>query len=237
MSTATASAFPTGLFEAGLPFQNPAPAPTGLAAWTAPGRSAEELSSTDLDDLTWLARVQRGDEEAVRRLIHRLYPTVMKSIRCRLPRHVSEEDLAQTVFAKIFSKLHQFSGKVPLEHWVSRIAINTCLNQLQHENVRPELRMSDLTEDEEAVVEQLAHTEGELPEAAARDARSLLDKLLARLKPDERLVITLLHLEEKSSEEISRLTGWSVSLVKVKAFRARNKMRSLWGTLLKRECT
>jgi len=58
-----------------------------------------------------------------------------------------------------------------------------------------------------------------------------LEKMLARLRPDERLVITLLHLEERTVKEISRLTGWSVTLVKVKAFRSRQKMRKLWRSL------
>ena len=139
----------------------------------------------------------------------------------------------QAVFAKIFSKLDQFSGLVPLEHWVSRIAINTCINQLKYESIRAELRWADLTEEEEAMVERFASTENTLPGDRKHAARELLEHLLERLKPDERLVITLLHLEERSTEEISRITGWSISRVKVKAFRTRRKMRSLWKTSLR----
>ena len=186
-----------------------------------------------LDDATWIARVRDGDEAAAGALVERLYPTVIKSVRCHLPPRTSEEDLAQAVFAKIFKNLHQFSGFVPLEHWVSRIAVNTCLNQLKHETGRPELRMSDLSEQQEAVVQHLACTDAQLPGEQGRAARELLEKLLAPLRPNERLVITLLHLEERSVKEVSRLTGWSDSLVKVKAFRARHKMRRLWKTLLK----
>src|SRR5438270_6045191 len=94
--------------------------------------------------------------------------------------------------------------------------------------------MSDLSEQDEAVVEQLLRTECDLPLDRGREARDLLEKLLAGLKPEERMVITRLHLEEQSAMEISRATGWSVSRVKVKAFRARNKMRKAWSTLLKR---
>ena len=134
----------------------------------------------------------------------------------------------QAVFAKIFSKLHQFSGLVPLEHWVSRIAVNTCINQLKYESTRSELRWADLSQEEQAVVARFASTEGNLPGDRKHAARELLEELLARLLPDERLVITLLHLEERSTEEISRITGWSISRVKVKAFRTRRKMRRLW---------
>jgi RNA polymerase sigma-70 factor (ECF subfamily) len=179
--------------------------------------------------------VQGGDEGAASALVERLSPTVMKIVRSHLPRRTSEEDLAQTVFAKIFHKLGQFSGLVPLEHWVSRIAVNTCINQLKHETVRPELRMSDLSEEQEAVVQHLACTNYDLPGERGPAARELVEKLMARLKPEERLIITLLHLEERSTAEVRRLTGWSIPLVKVRAFRARRKMQKFWGTLLKSE--
>src|SRR6186713_2424124 len=173
----------------------------------------------ELDDLAWVARVREGDEAAARVLVDRLYPTIIKTVRYRLPRRMSEEDLVQAIYAKIFAHLDQFSGTVPLEHWVSRIAVNTCLNHLKHERVRPELRMSDLREEEEAVVMHLLCTTDHLGQDQTVAAREVLEKMLARLRPDERLVITLLHLEERTVKEISRLTGWSVTLVKVKAFR------------------
>jgi RNA polymerase sigma-70 factor (ECF subfamily) len=195
-----------------------------------PADRAEEL-----DDATWVARVLEGDEAAARSLVQRLYPTVIKSVRTHLPRRTQEEDLTQAVFAKIFRKLDQFSGLVPLEHWVSRITVNTCINQLKHEAARPELRMGDLSEEEEAVVQHLASSKAELPGERSSAAREILEKLLARLKPDERLVVTLLHLEELGTEEISRRTGWSVPLVKVKAFRARHKMRKIWSSLFGQE--
>lgn len=192
-------------------------------------------TEADLDDLAWAARVMEGDEDAARVLVERLYPTVIRCVRYRLPRRTSEEDLVQAIYARIFAHLHQFSGMVPLEHWVSRIAVNTCLNFLKHEKVRPELRMSDLREEEEAVVSQMMSTTDDVAAGSGHAARELLEKLLARLRPDERLVVTLLHLEERTAKEIADLTGWSVSLVKVKAFRTRHKLRKLWRSLTQGE--
>jgi len=164
-------------------------------------------------------------------MIERLRPTILKCIRRRLPRWMDEEDLMQNVLAKVFSHLHQFSGSVPLEHWVSRIAINTSLNQIDYESVRPELRMSDLSEEQEAVLQNRSTVdEGAQDRNYAREA---LELLLARLKPDERLIITLLHLEQRSTQEISQMTGLSISLVKVKAFRTRHKMERLGRRLLR----
>ncbi|HEY2952832.1 MAG TPA: sigma-70 family RNA polymerase sigma factor [Verrucomicrobiae bacterium] len=220
-------------WRSGWPIGWPPKLPAATEARPAPVLERPLPAEPGLADADWIARVRRGDEDAARALVERLYPTVIKSVRRHLPPRTSEEDLTQAVFAKVFKNLHQFSGFVPLEHWVSRIAVNTCLNQLKHESGRPELRMSDLSEEQEAVVQNLACTTAELPDDQSRGARELLEKLLAPLRPDDRLVITLLHLEDRSVKEVSRLTGWSVSLVKVKAFRARSKVRRIWQTMLK----
>src|SRR5262252_7460021 len=168
----------------------------------------------------------RHDEEAARELVRRLYPLVAKMVRSHRPRRTSEEDLCQMIFIKIFQKLSQFSGKVPLEHWVSRIAVDTCLSQIESERVRPELRHADLTEEEEAVVKNLAVSSEELAPDHQLASRQLVEHLLEFLKPVERLVIDLLYLQGRSVEEIHQITGLGVAAIKVRAFRARQKMKS-----------
>lgn len=129
------------------------------------------------------------------------------------------------IFIKVFHNLSKFSGQVPLEHWVSRIAVNTCLNQIASEKVRPELRHADLSEDEAAVIEQLATSPEDLSPDKQFAARELVEHLLQGLKPAERMVIDLLYLQGNSIEQVRELTGWSAALVKVRAFRARQKMK------------
>ncbi|HEY3662327.1 MAG TPA: RNA polymerase sigma factor [Chthoniobacterales bacterium] len=180
----------------------------------------EELGVDEL-----VAAARRHDESAAREIMRRLYPLVLKLVRSHRPRRTAEEDLCQMIFIKIFQKLDQFSGKVPLEHWVSRIAVNTCINQIQSERVRPEFRHADLSEEEVAVVHNLAATADELGPDRSLVARDLVERLLAALKPAERLVIDLLYLQQRSVAEIQELTGWGASLVKVRAFRARRKMK------------
>src|SRR5438309_10030950 len=168
----------------------------------------------------------RHDDEAARELVRRLYPLVAKVVRAHRSRRTPEEDLCQMIFIKVFQKLNQFSGKVPLEHWVSRIAVNTCLNQIAAEKVRPELRHADLSEEEQAVVENLATSSEELAPDRQFASRQLVEHLLELLKPVERLVIDMIYLQGRSVEEIRKLTGWSAALIKVRAFRARQKMKA-----------
>jgi RNA polymerase sigma-70 factor (ECF subfamily) len=175
------------------------------------------------------------DDEAARALVRQLYPLVAKLVCAHRPRRTAEEDLCQMIFIKIFQKLSQFSGKVPLEHWVSRIAVNTCLNQIESERVRPELRHADLSEEEQAVVENLAASSPKLGPDQQFAARQLVEHLLTALKPVERLAIDLLYLQGRSVEEIRKITGWSTALVKVRAYRARQKMKAQLAKISARE--
>ena len=175
------------------------------------------------------------DDEAARALVRQLYPLVAKLVRAHRPRRTAEEDLCQMIFIKVFQKLSQFSSKVPLEHWVSRIAVNTCLNQIESEKIRPELRHADLSEEEQAVVENLATSSSELAPDQRFASRELVEHLLAALKPVERLAIDLLYLQGRSVEEIRKITGWSAALVKVRAYRARQKMKNQLAKISARE--
>ncbi|HEV3147856.1 MAG TPA: RNA polymerase sigma factor [Chthoniobacterales bacterium] len=189
----------------------------------------------DLDAGALVEAALRNDDEAARELVRRLYPLVAKLVRAHRPRRTAEEDLCQMIFIKVFQKLSQFSGKVPLEHWVSRIAVNTCLNQIEAEKARPELRYADLSEEEQAVVENLAISARELAPDERLASRQLVEHLLGLLKPVERLAIDLLYLQGRSVEEIRKITGWSVALIKVRAFRARQKMKDQLAKISVRE--
>ena len=188
---------------------------------------------TDAEVLECLARCREGDEKAILDLFNYMYPHVAKLVQANLPPKESAEDLVQQSCIKVMSHLDQFSGKVPFLHWVSRIAVNTCLNQIRHEKRRPEIRLADLSEDEAAVVEHLASTPGELDASDHVASKELVGKLLGTLKPDDRLLMRLMYLEGRNVEEISKLTGWSRALVKVRAFRARNLLRKRYHVLMK----
>ena len=171
-----------------------------------------------------VAAALRQDDDAARELVRELYPLVAKLVRAHRPARTSEEDLCQMIFIKVMQKLSQFSGKVPLEHWVSRIAINTCINQIQAEKARPELREADLSEEQVAAIQNTAANDETSPDHHFA-SRELVEYLMMALKPAERLVIDLLYLQQRSIAEIQEISGWSGALVKVRAFRARQKMK------------
>jgi RNA polymerase sigma factor (sigma-70 family) len=191
-----------------------------------------DLPEQSLDVAACVKRVLKRDEDAARELFRHLYPLVARLVRSHLPRRTSQDDLVQTVFMKVFAHLDRFSGAVPLEHWVSRITVNTCLNQLAAEKARPELRWADLSEEQADVLEATMAAPAELDPSGSLVAREIGEKLLAQLPPPERLLLTLLHLEGRSVAEVQQITGWNVPVIKVRAFRARRKLRKYYENLI-----
>lgn len=182
-----------------------------------------------------LERVRKSDQAAARELVEHLYPLVIRIVRSHLPRRVPEEDLAQEVFMKMFTRLGQYQGAVPFPHWVSRIAVTTCIDHLRAQKRRPEFRWADLSEGEADVLDAVMTNEADVAPDDAVEAHELVHKLLDQLNPDDRMVLQLLDLEQKTIAEISALTGWGQSLVKVRAFRARRKLQKLFAELKRKE--
>lgn len=184
-----------------------------------------------------LVRVRQGDQAAARELVDHLYPLVIRIVRAHLPRRVPEEDLAQEVYMKMFSRLAQYQGAVPFPHWVSRIAVTTCIDHLRAQKRRPEFRWADLSEGEADVLDAVMTNEQDVAPDDAVEAHELVHKLLDQLNPEDRMVIQHLDLDQKTIAEISALTGWGQSMVKVRAFRARRKLQKLFADLKRKERT
>lgn len=194
-----------------------------------------EEQASDAADLRRLAVAwrERADEAAARELMSSLYPQVSAIIRRHYPRRTGEEDMAQKIFVRLFTKLDRYDESLPLENWVARLALNACLDELRAERRRPELRWADLSEEQAFAMESLLATEVDDARGGAPETGSgeLLRRLLDTLGAEDRLVITLLMLEEKSVAEVAALTGWNKTLVKVRAFRARQKLKRALAAL------
>jgi RNA polymerase sigma-70 factor (ECF subfamily) len=182
-----------------------------------------------------LDRVRKHDQIAARELVEHLHPLVIRIARAHLPRRVAEEDLAQEIFLKMFTRIDQYQGNVPFTHWVSRIAVTTCIDHLRAQKRRPELRWADLSERETEVLDSVITNENDVAPDDALAAKEIVQKLMGMLKPEDRLVIQYLDLDQRSIAEISALTGWNQTLVKVRAFRARRKLQRFYRELTERE--
>ncbi|MFT4587330.1 MAG: RNA polymerase sigma-70 factor (ECF subfamily) [Limisphaerales bacterium] len=177
-------------------------------------------------DAEIIAAVLNGDVSAFEPLVVKYQPRVFATARRYARRESEVEDIVQEVFIKAFQKLASFRGEAPFEHWLMRVAVRTCYDFLRKHQRNRESALAELSDEEDRWLDSVASSPaGQNDDSDA--ARALVGQLLNQLSPADRMVITLLEIEEKSVKEIAALTGWSVSLVKVRAFRARAKMRKL----------
>ncbi len=177
-------------------------------------------------DSQLIRAVLRGETECFEALVRKYQPRVFAMARRYARRESEVEDIVQEVFLKGFQKLSTFRGDAPFEHWLMRLGTRTCYDYLRKQQRNRETALAELTDEEESWMERFAAA----PEAAGDQssaARALISKLMESLKPEARMVITLMEIEEKSVREVADLTGWSESKVKVRAFRARNEMRKV----------
>jgi RNA polymerase sigma-70 factor (ECF subfamily) len=171
-----------------------------------------------------IAAVLRGETARFETLVQKYSPQVFATVRRYARRESEVEDIAQEVWLKAFRKLKSYRGDAPFEHWLMRMTVRTCYDFLRAHQRNREATFTDLTEPEHDWLERFSAA----PESAsehAEAAKQLVERLLAQLSPPARLVITLLEIEDRSVKEIAALTGWSVPVVKVRAFRARAAMR------------
>jgi RNA polymerase sigma-70 factor (ECF subfamily) len=179
-----------------------------------------------------IAAVLKGDAASFEPLVQRYSPRVFATARRYARRESEVEDIVQEVWVKAFQKLAGFRSEAPFEHWLMRLAVRTCYDFLRSHQRNRETTFSELSEPETDWLERFVG-DPETASESADAARLLVERLLEQLSPPARLIITLLEIEDRSVKEISDLTGWSVPLVKVRAFRARAEMRKLLAKMAK----
>ena len=192
-----------------------------------------QIAAVEATDSELIAAVRAGDVSSFEQLVRRYQSRIFATARRYARRENEVEDIVQEVFIKAFQKLDSFRGEAPFEHWLMRLAVRTCYDFLRQHQRNRESIFTDLAPEESDWLDQFVNDPGTASETASA-ARELVKKLLEQLSPAARLVITLLEIEERSVKEIAALTGWSIPLVKVRAFRARAEMRKCMEKL-KRE--
>jgi len=179
----------------------------------------------ELPDAELAARARDGDEPAFEELFvrHRRRVALIAS-RFFRERHQIEE-VVQESFTKAFFALGEFTNRrdASFAAWLARISFNACYDELRRQKRRPEGALSELTDEE--TVSLRARLRGDSDAEAEAVSRDLAAKLLARLSPEDRLVLVMLDVEGLSVAEIASLQGWTVSKVKVRAHRARVHLR------------
>ena len=183
-------------------------------------------------DLDLARQAQDGDESAFAEIVRRYSPRVFSTASRFFRQRSLVEEAAQEVFLKAFTQLGSFEGRGSMEGWLTRIATNTCLNMIRGSKRRPEMTVSDLSEDEDEWLEQQLSDPEQRSVENSLVAADLADRLLSVLSPEDQQALLMIDGEQASVKEVAEATGWSESKVKVRAFRARKKVREAMERLL-----
>lgn len=181
------------------------------------------------DDAECIDRVLRGDIDRFGELIVRHQPHVLKIVQGHVPADRVAE-VAQDVFVRAYAGLGQYGRTVPFEHWLARLSVRACYDFWRGHR-RTEMPVSGLTDDQVGWLDRALAGESSLQfreQADQRDSLEVLEWALRQLSPEHRLVLTLVSLEGRSVREAAELLGWTVVHVKVRCYRARKALRTIF---------
>jgi RNA polymerase sigma-70 factor (ECF subfamily) len=204
-----------------------------MPAETEPEMNANPPAEPTDDELVAAARA--GDDLAFGRLFERHRRLVSRLGYRFFPRRDQVEEIIQESFIKAYFALddYQGGGEKSFVSWLARIAVRNCYDELRRARRRGESSIGDLSEEEAAYLhERLRDLSSSGNVEGAAISRDLANKLLAQLRPDDRMVLALLKLEELSIAEISNLTGWTIAKVKMRSHRAQRGLRQLLRKLI-----
>jgi RNA polymerase sigma-70 factor (ECF subfamily) len=185
------------------------------------GRASREESEL-------VRRIRQGETDRFAELIERHQRHVGRIVGRRVPPDRVQE-LVHDVFVKAYVNLAQFSDSVPFEHWLAGIAVRTCYDYWRDRS-RHEVPVSALTDDHAHWIEQTLSAQSNSQfrdQSDKREAAEVLEWAMRHLSPENRTVLTLVHLDGYSVREAAQLLGWSQINVKVRAHRARQALRAL----------
>jgi len=170
-------------------------------------------------------RAQAGEEAAFREIVERYQSKVFSIIHGIVRQRNDVEDIAQQVFAKVYLSIKNFDFRSSLITWIYKITVNECFDYLRKRKVRKLVYESDLSEDEVRRVENSEPAvDRQIPADSSLAQRDYVLKLLTRVSEEERMLLMLKEVEGFSVEELAAKTGMNENTIKVKLFRARQKL-------------
>lgn len=172
-------------------------------------------------DHALIRRCAEGDESALRALFSRYHGLVYNLLYRMLGSRDDADELLPEVFLKVWHGAGRFQSRANPMTWIYRIAANACIDRLRRRAALPSVSLEELAEHEElaAVPYDPNHR------LVLAEERAKLQAVLLQLAPEDRLLITLYHVQDRSYEEIREITGLSYALLKSRLFRARQRLR------------
>jgi len=189
--------------------------------------AAKEPKSPAPNDRDLVRKAQRGDKDSFEELVHRHQNRVFAVARGILKRQEDVEDISQQVFVKAYFALKKFDQRSAFTTWLYKITVNECWDLLRKRKVRPLVYESDLSEEQGRAYLANENRESGQPDLTDRlDARQRVERLLGFLDERDRGMLVLKEVEGFAIEEIAEIFDLNTNTVKVRLFRARQRILS-----------
>jgi RNA polymerase sigma-70 factor (ECF subfamily) len=197
----------------------------GAAAGHA--REREQHSPGATHDSELVRRAQRGDKESFEELVRRHQNRVFAVARGILKRQEDVEDISQQVFVKAYFALKKFDQRSAFTTWLYKITVNECWDLLRKRKVRPLVYEADLSDEQGRMYQASENREAEQTDLSDRiAARQQVERLLGFLDERDRGMLVLKEVEGFAIEEIADIFDLNTNTVKVRLFRARQRILS-----------
>ena len=174
----------------------------------------------------WIRLCQSGQKEAFAPLVEAYQRKIFSIVFHLVRRRNDVEDIVQEIFMKAFAAIESYNSQSSFGTWINRIAVNHCYDYLRRQRSSKVTYFWEMSEEGQRQVEAHSQSpeEGGLDSAEKLALGDLVNKLLARAPAEDRVILTLKEIEDKSVEEISEILGLKLSTVKVRLHRARKRM-------------
>ena len=179
-----------------------------------------------------IARAQKGDDEAFTEIIRAYRKRILGTVYRMIGRGDDVEDVGQEVFSRLYDSLQQLRTPQVFEPWLYRLTINACYDYLRRKRREVDVRMADLSEEQVVAVDAALSGKKALEDSRKESARELLDILLNRVSPEDRVLLVLKEIQGLSLKELSDVYKVNTNALKVRLFRARKRVLRAYDEMI-----
>ncbi len=182
-----------------------------------------------------ITRAQAGEPAAFNELVRAYRKRILGTVFRLIGRQEDVEDVGQEVFIRLYNSLDQLRTPEVFEPWLYRLTVNAAYDYLRRQRRQGESRMADLTEEQVALADAAAGGRVALEEKEKGQIRELVGALLDQVSEEDRILLTLKEVEGLSLKELEQIYQVNENALKVRLFRARQRVIRAYELLQKQE--
>jgi RNA polymerase sigma-70 factor (ECF subfamily) len=177
-----------------------------------------------LVDFELIERARQGDDAAFSDIVRAYRKRILGTVLRLIGRIEDAEDVAQEVFLRLYDSLDQLRTAEMFEPWLYRLTVNASYDYLRKQKRRKEALMTDLSEQQLFMADAAASRDAGQEESRKASIREFAQALLSEVSESDRVLLTMKEVEGRSLKELEKIYGVNENALKVRLFRARQRV-------------